>query len=335
MVFGSQAHGTSYLGGLPDAYLRSPVGATAFALGGAGIASPEYLQSWWNPAALSLIKRPQGSLGGGLRALGRGEGFASLEYRVPPRLGIGAALLYRGDPFLDNLRDKEGDALDKGAYTTLTWKMGAGYLLTRNVSVGLTFTMYYQNLPQPTYEGSGILNAWVLSLGGIDAALRYRVRDNWIVSATLRDVNGSLNWQFESSGFDQTTSGTFPIAFILGSRYTTRLLERPLIWYSDLKTYAFDSEFQALPRMVAVLNNGFEWQGWESFVVRAGIAELSFTSDLFRNTDRYGDEFSFSITAGFGAQLDRVAKGLALNYGLAVNKVWAGVDQQMDVTYEF
>jgi hypothetical protein len=41
------------------------------------------------------------------------------------------------------------------------------------------------------------------------------------------------------------------------------------------------------------------------------------------------------MTAGFSYDCSKVKKGMWLNYGVATDKVWAGIDQQLDLTLAF
>jgi hypothetical protein len=61
------AFGSSMIGGESGAYLRFPVGASAFAMGGAWSAAPTALSPWWNPALTGSRKERAAAFGLGFR----------------------------------------------------------------------------------------------------------------------------------------------------------------------------------------------------------------------------------------------------------------------------
>ena len=135
------------IGGQGGAVYRAPAGAKAFALGGAQTADPSILRLWWNPATLANLKARSASLGGGLRSFGRTEAEAGMEFPLPPRMGVGFSLLYRGDAKLDNLHDAEDRLLPKASYVAYAVHAGASYQITRKVAAGAAIEYLYQKMP--------------------------------------------------------------------------------------------------------------------------------------------------------------------------------------------
>lgn len=327
--------GASTVGGSSGAYLRPWAGAEAMAIAGANSALPEYLSPWWNPAAMSFHKGRVLSGGLGLRSLGRTDAFGNFEFKIPPRLGLGLMVLYRGDPFLNNLYDENENPLERASYTSLTGKIAFSYYINRKLSAGAAINIRFQQLPT-NIEGNRMGYSSCTDIGSLDLAFVYQLNRLWTMAAVLKDVGASMNWtvnlnngnsaQIEEKGLPSLT---------LASEYQGRFFDKPLIWTMDLKGYLFDGEFKILERPQGVFSTGFEWRNWEKFYIRAGLGELLINGDLLRDRDSYFSSFPIRITAGFSLDMQRLQNGLRLNYGVSTDKLWAGIDQQIDVQWNF
>ena len=333
------------IGGLPGAYLRSPLGAVMFAMGGAGSASADRLCTGLNPAMLVRLNKTQLDLGGGLRSLGRTEGFSSLEYKVAPRGGMGLFALYRGDPSIEGLYNENEDPLESGSYTALACKVGLSYLFTRKISAGLAVGYFYQRLPT-SYSGAAIRYSTASSIGGMDFAVRSEVTKNWACAIIFQNIDIlkvlsgqsasiEFNWEVGGESFNYAIAEKVAPVAVLASKYQRELDGRPFLWVCDLCGYAVDGDFKKLERMEVRLNNGFEWKRWDAFFLRAGIGDFLLNQDAFCNSKDFWSKASPRITLGFGAGLSKIQKGLWVNYGVATDRVWAGVDQQVDFSYSF
>jgi hypothetical protein len=326
------------MAGTAGAYLRVPVGATAFGMGGANSAEPTYLCQWWNPAALADLKIKQLTIGTGYRAFGRADGFAGWEFRVPPRVAMGFTLLYRGDPFLNNLYDEQEYRLDNGSFTTLTAKVGFSYMINRKMSAGANISMFYLRMPVG-YDGKKLIYSGGVSdiaIGGFDLALRYKPTPTLAFALVVKNLGAGAKVRTASDYmYDIEIENNFPPVIVIGSHWATTLRDKPFLWSCDLVGYPLNADFSPADRPQVVLNNGFEWRGWEKFWLRAGLGDIAFTSDLANDNQRYRNTFSLSVTAGCHIDLSSKLKGLGLNYGLATNKVWRGMEQQLDCTYLF
>jgi hypothetical protein len=334
-----------YIGGLPGAYLRSPAGASMFAMGGAGSASIEQMCTGINPAMLVRLKTTQFHLGGGLRSMGRTEGCSSLEYKISPRVGIGIFALYRGDPFLDNLYNENEDPLNSGSYTALTCKVGLSYLFTRKLSAGLSLGYYYQRMPT-SYNEAALQYSTASAIGGFDFAVRSLVTPNWACAAIFQNIDilkvlsgksasVELNWEVGGESFNYAIAEKIAPVAVFASQLTSKLNNRPFLWACDLCAYAVDGDFTKLERMEVRLNNGFEWRRWDAFFLRAGIGDFLLNQDAFSNSKDFWDKASPRIAIGFGADLSKIQRGVWVNYGVATDRVWAGIDQRVDFSYSF
>ena len=327
----SHAEGT---GGTSGAYLRLPMGAAATALGGAYTASPDCFASWWNPAVLGNLRTTRIAAGTGLRPLGRMDGYGSLEFRVPPRVGMGLLVLYRG-AFLGKLYDLDENPLPSSSYTTMTVKAAVSYYMSRQLSVGACVNVLYQSLPLPNYDGSGGIHyASATGIGAFDFAAVYHLSKAWTFAAVLKHLGATMEWQM---GDYSPLVQDQPLPEItLGSSLLTSLAGKPLLWLLDVRTYVFNNRQKQLDHNEAVISTGAEWRRWENFYIRAGIGDVAVNSAIINDAEQYSREFGMRFTAGFSYDLSKqVRKGLWVNYGAAIEKAWAGIDQQLDVTLSF
>jgi hypothetical protein len=343
-------------GGEAGAYLRAPTGAAMTAMGGSQTASPPYLATWWNPAQLVNIDKNIFTFGTGLYSMGRTEAFSSLEFKLPPRVGIGLLCLYRGDPFINNLYSIDETKLPNAAFTTLTVKAALSYLVTRRLSAGLSIGVFYQNIPTSYNEdGAGAQTSLnysdATSLSGFSLAVHYRATDSLTLAFVVRNVDVlqvlsgkpagiNFQWQLSQANTDYLPPQTDMIlpAFVLGSTLRHHLLSRPLLWSLDIDGYLVDGTFTKLDQMEAHVHTGIEWQRWQTFRIRAGLDDIVFNRSMVsapKDGIDYWHDFSLRVTAGFGWDVVSLGRGLTLNYSVATDKVWAGIDQMLDVVYKF
>jgi hypothetical protein len=251
---------------------------------------------------------------------------------------MGISLLYRGDPFLKNLYDEQEYKLEDGSYTTLTTKLGFSYLISRQLSAGANISMFYQRLPVG-YSGSSLIYSGGvsdLSIGGFDLGLRYKPRANLVLGAVIKNlaagvkVRTSSDYQYNIEINDQFTP-----SLTVGSELTTSLRAKTFIWSSDVTGYLVDGNFARLAHPQVAWNNGFEWHGWDMLHLRAGVRDLTFNGDMLHNRTRYLNGFTFAVSGGCLLDLSSVVKGLNVNYAMATNKAWHGVEQQLECVYAF
>lgn len=325
----------SVIGGETGAYLRYPVGAIALGMGGTASAQPQSLSPWWNCAFTGKNEKRKTTAGFGIRSLGQTDGFASFEFKVPPRVGMGLMILYRGDPFLDNLYDDNENRLEHASFTSISTKIAISYIVSRKISAGFSIGILYEQLPSDFVDGK-VLYTSSTGIGSFDFAVSYKVMEELYISLVAKDIGAKLNWSFESAyTYNTPHEDQFLPSFILASSYTTRIKERKFIWNSEIKGYIFDGTFKKLDRPQGYFFTGCEWQYWNSFFIRAGIGEILINGDIVSDRSFYFKLFSPRITAGFSADMSRVYKGLKLEYGVSTDKIWAGIDQQLELTISF
>lgn len=342
VFFSSNSFGVSS-GGYGDAYLRAPVGAAGFASGGAQTAAPLYAHAWWNPAALSTMKQRIVSSGVGYKTLGRTEGNVAFEFLIPPRVGMALSLLYRGDPVIKDLVDDQEYPLESGSFTSFSFKITLSYLIKKGLSTGVNFNIYYQRLPTDFDFSSHLVYSSLTTMGGFDFGMQYTVNEKLTYGLVIKNIFTNLQWEFSDrfgdEGLKSTFRDTLPMAMVLGQEMTLKLLGKPFIWNCDIVAYLLNGSFKQLDHSHAVVNNGFEWQRWETFYLRAGIRDITGNRDLFYDSDTYWDTFHCSLSAGFYFDLGNVLENdrdMGFNYGVATTKSGTGfVDQQLDFVWKF
>lgn len=325
------------VGGAGGAFLRGPAGAGAFALGGAQTASPTYLCSWWNPAALSR-KATKLSMGVGYRPLGRPEGAFSWEFPVPPRVGMGFGLVYRGAVFREgDLVDDQENPLDGGAFTSVTLKTGFSYLAAKRLSAGMSMTVFWQRMPYDHEDGKLRYSSPPVVIG-LDLAARYVPGNRAAFGLVVRNLLAHFAWQFDyKESWNTSVNDTLPVEIALGSEVTSKLLGCPFIWSCDITGRLFNGHFRPLDKMYAVVNNGFEWQRWETLALRMGLRDIVIERDMVSHSESYRHNFSWALSAGVSIDLRGALGGrdARFNYGLSTDKAGRFLDQQFDVVMGF
>jgi len=335
----------SWNAGLPGAIFRPSAGAWASGMGGAVSADPDYMLSWYNPSKLPLLRDSRASAGAGLRSLGRTEAWASYDFRVPPRVGMGLSFVYRGDPFLSGLYDGyynesgevgEESALDPAAWSAVSLKIGAGYLVSRRLSVGGSVAVNYQTLPTTPTDDGAVEHTSVTSIGALDIAATYKATSALTLSASIRNLLYRNSWGFYSYGdFAPANDETVPPVFVLSSSHRLTLLERDFAWNADAVIYLIDGEGRYTDHPEVVIAAGARWKFSDAITLKAGIADVELAGDLFTGENGYRDSFSPRVAAGFSYSLSKLRRGAQFNYSLMTDRVWAGIDQQFDITVTF
>jgi hypothetical protein len=323
-------------GGEAGSYLLLPVGAAATALGGAGTAAPDYYGSWWNPAMAATLQDDRIAAGTAIRTLGRVDAYGSFDFRVPPRVGVGLFMLYRGDPSLNDLHDYDESLLPAASYTTLTFMGSVSYYATRRLSLGACFNVFYQSLP--TYnENFGLGYTSATSTGSFDFAAQYRLIPGiWTLAAVFKNIGTKLDWVDVDPYSGEIGDDQYQPNLVIGSSLVTSLGQRPLIWNLDCRVSIYGDSTQNSDQGEAAVSTGAEWREWDNFYIRAGIGEITVNSDLFNNRTLYANEFSPRYSLGFAYNLKKyLHRSTWFNYAASTDRIWDGLDQQFDIAMSF
>ena len=319
----------------PGVMLERPVGALALALAGATTAGGGSFCSFVNPALLTFVRTRQLAFGTGLATMGRAEGFISGEFAVSPRVGMGINLLYRGDPFLNNLHDENEDPIGSGAFTTITVKTALSCRFTREFTAGMAIGIYYQELPSGYATDGSLFYSSSMSIGGLSAGLLYEITPQHSVGLTLRELNNATNWNIPFYDYVDPTPET--IDPILTAGYSGRyvLLKRPLMVSADLTAFVFTNTFALRTYKHAALSIGADWRYNELLSLRAGCGQFPLSADMVYDGAAYTDYASAMVSAGCGLELEKLVHGLTCNFAIASDKAWSGIDSQIDFVLKF
>lgn len=326
------------IGGLSGSYLRPGVGATALGMGEASSAAPQYFGAWWNPAYNAFSKGKNIALGAGTRSMGRTDLYTEFDLKVPPRLGIGALFLYRGDPFLNNLYDDDYDnpqKLPDASYTTFTGKISLNYFINRKLSAGVNIGINYQRLPTSIDDKGEWNYSSTTGIGSMDFGIAYKWNPKFTLGIVVRDMFSLMTWELKDEYYSPTIEDRPLPSFTLAGSFTDSLHQKPFKWNTDLKGYFVDGNWEKLERPEAYLSTGVEWQNWKTFSIRLGLGEILLNGDITKDSEKYFSEFFCKFTGGFSINLSNLHDGLVLNYGFATDKTWAGLDHQLDLSLSF
>ncbi len=322
-------------GGLSGPYLRVPAGALTRIN---GISDPDYLAIAVNPSRIAFNQNKQLVVNGGIRSLGRREGSAAWEYGLTGKVGIGAAVFYRGDPSLDNLKSENEEDLEEGSFSTVNTYIGGRVRLSRSLTVGLTGKFIYIKMPSDYDSRGKLVYSNQFDLGGLDIGAAYDKSEKLSAGLKIENLFGIINWSLDDNENDYSSqrNDTLPAPVSAGIRLNTEAGEHPFIWNSDIELYLINAFFSPLDHKFAVLNNGFKWKRWEHFEILAGIDNILLNYNLIKKTDSYKNEFHPVIRIGMCADFsDLTDTDLSVTYSISNDRVWAGVDQKLDLIFNF
>jgi len=340
VLFAITSHGAS-IGEFGGSYLRQPVGSRGLAMGGAQTAAPQVHSIWNNTAAIPFLKKRELALGGEIRPFGRTGAVLSIEAPIRPRAGFALAVLYRGDPTLDNLYDEEENPIDNGRYSTISTKLGLSYMVIKKLAFGINVSVLFQKIPSDYFSDGSLVYSTMTDIGSLDFSTCYIPSKKLSYGLTFKNIVGKLDWNIQSysSALSEMAVDTLPLVMTLGQQYTGSIADKPFIWNVDISGYVINSFFKPLRNNHLIINNGFEWKRWESFYFRAGLSDFELNSDLFNDSEQYGNAFSMTVSGGFMADVSKLMKiknkSLQFGYALANEKKFAGVNQQLDVVFLF
>jgi hypothetical protein len=257
---------------------------------------------------------------------------------------MGLSFVYRGDPFVNNLYDGyysggelvEERQLDPAAWSAVSLKIGAGYLASRRLSVGGSVAVNYQTLPTTPTDNGAVEHTSVTSIGALDIAATYKATPALTLSASIRNLLSRNTWGFDSyGGFDSPDEVVVPPVFVLSSSHKLSLLERDFAWNADAVIYLIDGEGRYLGHPEMVLAAGARWKFSDEITLMAGVADVELAGDLFTGENGYRGSFSPRAALGFSYNLSKLRSGVIFNYSLMTDRIWAGADQQFDITVTF
>jgi hypothetical protein len=157
-------------------------------------------------------------------------------------------------------------------------------------------------------------------------------------SAVIKNLLLSRNsWSIYTGSFSPTLDEIVPPVLTLSSSHKLKISERDFTWNAEAAIYLFDGDgsYSYIGRPEMVLAAGASYRFTNDLVLKAGIADLELNGDIYRDFEAYSDGFSPRVALGFSYHLSRIRHGVFINYSITTDRVWAGGDQQIDVTVMF
>lgn len=134
------------LGGTDGFVERMGAGARELGRGNTGGADTGSAPgAYWNPGLLGMRRDLALSLGGENRDLDRAGGYLGVESGAGKRMGVGMAVLFRGDRDFQVISDDDEDLGTAQPWFMMAY-VGMGYRLSRIDGIGFSFSFSYDNL---------------------------------------------------------------------------------------------------------------------------------------------------------------------------------------------
>jgi hypothetical protein len=298
-------------------------GNTGTALEGASPAA------FWNPALLPFIRTSEAAAGAEVRSLGRTGGFLSLQGRVASNLGLGAAVVHRGDYSVQAYDANEKD-IGYAEPRALATFFGMGMRTSRRNSLGISLMAYTSMLDLQQGVGEvdfigGVNLGWYRRYDSLNAA--NLVPDSWTGLRGFADffsgsfstalvvrnlgLNSRLSAEFEQSvetgesgplaGFGSTSGDFFPKTLVLAGEWRKRMWNRAFTLSGEVMDYQLKSSaFTPNPAFHAqAARLGLECEVAEKTHLRVGLDRLNPTIGLgygYRLNRRRVIQFDYALT---------------------------------------
>ncbi len=265
--------------------------------------------AYWNPALIGLARRTQIGAGAEMRSAERVGGFASIQGRASGSLGLGLAIVHRGDLGFTAYDANERE-IGSAAPQAIASYLGLGLRTSRNQGFGFSVGWYSQYLD--VGEGIGDVNI----IGIVNLGWYRRFGEHVRVGAVIRNLgfDSDLNAGFDQvtlgdetvSGFERTGQDFWPKTLVVAGTWVDSLLGRPCEASVEVMDYQLKSSLYALDANFHTqrIRFGGEWEAWPDLRVRAGMDGLT-------------------LSAGLGYSLKWKRHPLRFDYALSIERnVW-------------
>ena len=243
--------------------------------------------AYWNPAILGFRENFNYTLNADKRDLDRMGGNAGIETKIGNRMGVGFAMLYRGDLNFDVINDDDETVGTATPYFTMMY-LGFAYRATRRDAFGISLSMSYDNLDISEYEkGFDVVDDY-RSPVTINFGWLRQWNDNWSTSVVIRNLSFSENlsakWDRNTSTDNTTysTEGVRPKVLQIGLGYRSHIKGKPVYAWMEAIDYQVADTLLAFDPQLHVWTGrvGFECDIVEGGTVRVGMDDLNFTFGL-------------------------------------------------------
>ena len=243
--------------------------------------------AYWNPAILGFRENLNYTLNADKRDLDRMGGNLGLEGKVGKRMGIGFAMLYRGDLDFDVINDDDETVGTATPLFTMMY-LGFSYRATRRDALGFSLSMSYDNLDISEHmEGYEIVDDYrspvTINLGWLR-----QWNDNWSTSVVIRNLSFSKNlsakWSRNTSSDNSlpSTEGVRPKVLQIGIGYRSHIMGKPVSAWMEAIDYQVADTLLAFDPQLHVWTGrvGFECEILEGGTIRLGMDDLNYTVGL-------------------------------------------------------
>lgn len=276
------------LGGFDGFVERMGAGTREMGRGNTGSADTASMPgAYWNPAILGFRENLNYTMNADKRDLDRMGGNAGIETKVGKRMGVGFAMLYRGDLNFDVINEDDETVGTATPYFTMMY-LGFAYRATRRDAFGLSLSMSYDNLDISEHmEGYEVVDDY-RSPVTINFGWLRQWNDNWSTSVVIRNLSFSENlsakWDRNTST-DNTlpsTEGVRPKILQIGLGYRSHIMGKPVYAWMEAIDYQVADTLLAFDPQLHVWTGrvGFECDIVEGGTVRVGMDDLDFTFGL-------------------------------------------------------
>lgn len=267
---------------------RMGAGTREMGRGNTGTADTASMPSaYWNPAILGFRENLNYTLNADKRDLDRMGGNLGLEGKVGKRMGIGFAMLYRGDLDFDVINDDDETIGTATPLFTMMY-LGFSYRATRRDALGFSLSMSYDNLDISEHmEGYEIVDDYrspvTINLGWLR-----QWNANWSTSVVIRNLSFSKNlsakWSRNTSSDNSlpSTEGVRPKVLQIGIGYRSHIMGKPVSAWMEAIDYQVADTLLAFDPQLHVWTGrvGFECEILEGGTIRLGMDDLNYTVGL-------------------------------------------------------
>ena len=273
------------LGGFDGFVERMGAGTRELGRGNTGSADTASMPAaYWNPAILGFRENFVYNLNAEKRDLDRMGGSLGLETKVGRRMGVGFAMLYRGDLNFDVINEDDETMGTATPYFTMMY-LGFAYRATRRDAFGISLSMSYDNMDiSEYYEGIELVDDY-RSPVTLNLSWLRQWNDKWSTSVVIRNLSFSENlsakWSKNTSTDNsvESTDGVRPKVLQIGVGYRSRIAGMPVYAWMEALDYqiadtllAFDPDLHVWTGRV-----GFECEVIPDGTLRLGMDDLDWT----------------------------------------------------------
>jgi len=270
------------LGGFDGFVERMGAGTRELGRGNTGSADTASMPAaYWNPAILGFRENFNYTLNAERRNLDRMGGSLGLETPVGKRMGVGFAMLYRGDLDFDVI-DEDDQTLGTASPFFSMLYLGFAYRATRQDAFGLSLSMSYDNMDVAEYYDNVELVDGYTSPVTINLSWLRQWNRKWSSSVVIRNISFSKNlsarWSKNTSTDNSvvSTEGVRPKVLQVGLGYRSNVMGKPVYAWMEAIDYQVADTLLVFDPQLHVWTGrvGFECEVIPDGTVRIGMDDL-------------------------------------------------------------